>query len=102
VLQRNIIHANHAAEGGGMPVGILPHQQCGREPFLGAAGASGLHVEGANPHLSHNTIARNTGGDGSLYVVDRGPPTVFITNTVLVNQRGDIGQWVNTVTVMAS
>jgi hypothetical protein len=49
---------------------------------------SGLYIEnGSSPRLVHNTIARNTGGDGSgVHVSSRETTsTVALTNTILVS-----------------
>jgi parallel beta-helix repeat protein len=53
----------------------------------GGAG-SGVVVAASTADLRHNTIARNTGGDGSgVYVTDADPvySTVALTNTILVS-----------------
>jgi uncharacterized repeat protein (TIGR01451 family) len=53
---------------------------------------SGLYIGGSSPHLRHTTIARNTGGDGSVvYVTVYTNPletyysAVPLTNTILVS-----------------
>lgn len=108
-LQQNIITANRAANAGG---GIS--FQWGYSTLINNVIAdnhvdntnwgkgSGLSI-GADAHLSHNTIARNTGGDGSgVYVhrFDWARPTVFMTNTILVNQAvGLSASGISTVTV---
>jgi hypothetical protein len=67
---------------------------------------NGLHIEGANPTMSHNTIARNTGGDdkgSGVFIVDLeewGQPTVYMTNTILADQPvGIFANGVSTLTV---
>jgi uncharacterized repeat protein (TIGR01451 family) len=51
---------------------------------------SGMHIEWSSLHLLHNTIARNSGGDGSgIYIreYDVGDTSwVTLTNTILVSQ----------------
>ncbi len=56
---------------------------------------SGLHIAASAPHLLHNTIARNSGGDGrGIHVTDYTDcpgcdyyySTVALTNTILVSQ----------------
>jgi hypothetical protein len=54
-----------------------------------AISGSGIYVSGSSPRLLHNTIARNSGGDGSgLHVVEREGiwSTVSLTNTILLSQ----------------
>ena len=51
---------------------------------------SGLYVWRSSPRLLHNTIARNSGGDGSGIYVTEHPSygfysTVALTNTILVS-----------------
>ena len=106
-LQRNIIRSNSAGRGGG-GIGFqwadttLINNVIADNHIDGGLG-SGLHNEGANLHMSHNTIARNTGGDGSgMYVVDLefGQPIVVLTNTILVSQPvGLSASGISTVTV---
>ena len=110
-LQRNIISANRAANSGG-GIGF----QWGSPTLINNVIAdnhldnanwgkgSGLSIGGADSHLSHNTIARNTGGDGSgVYIFDWfewAQPTVFMTNTIVVNQSvGVNASGVSTVTI---
>jgi len=48
---------------------------------------SGVHVRISTVDLRHNTIARNTGGDGSgVHVIGDGNSIVTLTNTILVSQ----------------
>ncbi len=50
---------------------------------------SGIYISGSSPRLLHNTIARNSGGDGSgLHIVERFgiSSSVSLTNTILVSQ----------------
>jgi hypothetical protein len=54
-----------------------------------AISGSGIYVSGSSPRLLHNTVARNSGGDGSgLHIVERFgiSSTVSLTNTILVSQ----------------
>jgi len=67
---------------------------------------NGLHSEGANLTMSHNTIARNTssGDQGSGFFIvdylDWGQPTINMTNTILVNQSvGIYASGISTLTV---
>ena len=67
---------------------------------------SGLHIEGANLTMSHNTFARNTSGDdkgSGVYIVDLldwGQPTINMTNTILADQTvGIFANGVSTLTV---
>jgi uncharacterized repeat protein (TIGR01451 family) len=47
---------------------------------------SGLYIAGSSSHLLHNTIARNTSGDGTGIVTSPWvPTTVALTNTILVS-----------------
>jgi parallel beta-helix repeat protein len=67
---------------------------------------SGLYVRHSSSRLLHNTIARNTGGDGSgVYVSNWGSHygTVWLTNTILVSQAVGISVTAgNTVTLEAT
>jgi hypothetical protein len=110
VLLRNIVRYNSARNyGGGLhfqwgaPILINNVIADNHVEQAGSTG-SGLSITGAQLNMSHNSIAHNTGGDGSgVYVVDMfdwGQPVVFMTNTILVNQ--PVGLSVNgfsTVTV---
>lgn len=66
----------------------------------------GLFITGSCRHLLHNTIARNTGGDGSgIYVTRWGtiPHTVTLSNTILVSHTIGISVTAgNTVTLEAT
>jgi hypothetical protein len=95
-LLRNIIRFNNAQRGGGglqlslgVPTLINNIVADNHVEQTGGTG-SGLNVTSANAHMSHNTIARNTGGDGSgiymVYLLEKMQPTLFMTNTILVNQ----------------
>lgn len=109
-IQRNIINANTAeGKGGGgyfdLSSPILINNVIADNHVENSLGkGSGLYFDSASSHMSHNTIARNTGGDGSgIYVVDHfdwALPTVWMTNTILVNQSvGLSANGVSTVTV---
>ena len=70
---------------------------------------SGLYIVwGSSPHLLHNTIARNTGGDGSgvyvtEYIWSSIYSTVSMTNTILVSHTVGITVTVgNTATLEAT
>ena len=107
-LRRNIIRSNTADNGGG-GIGF----QWGDSTLINNVivdnhvqdwgKGSGLHNKGADIEMSHNTITRNTGGDGSaLHVVDLefGLPTVVMTNTIVADQVvGISASGVSTVTV---
>jgi hypothetical protein len=106
-IQRNIINANSSHFGGGAyfqwSETTLINNVIADNHIDGGGNGSGLHNQGGNVYLFHNTIARNSGGDGSgFYVVDLmfGLPTVWMTNTVLVNQPvGLYANGISTVTV---
>lgn len=107
-IQRNIITANNACHGGGGYIqwsnDILTNNVIADNHIPPGCRGSGLHNQGGSPHLSHNTIARNTGGDGcGVYVVDLedwGRPAMFITNTILANQPvGLHANGISTVTI---
>jgi hypothetical protein len=67
---------------------------------------SGLYLGGASPYLLHNTMARNTGGDGAGINVNywlSNYSSPVLTNTILVGQ--DVGITVgngNTATLEAT
>lgn len=68
---------------------------------------SGLYIERSSPHLLHNTIARNSGGDGSgLYVTDYDSTyysAITLINTILVSHTVGISVTAgNTVTLEAT
>jgi regulation of enolase protein 1 (concanavalin A-like superfamily) len=105
-LQRNAIHSNNAGDGGGISFQWADTTLVNNvivDNLISGGRGSGLRNDGSNLHMSHNTIARNTGGDGSgLYVVDLafGQPIVVMTNTILVSQPvGISAKGVSTVTV---
>jgi hypothetical protein len=88
MLNGNTVIANSADEGGGL---LLARSHAtltnnvvadNRADTLG----SGIYlVVASSSHLSHNTIAHNTGGDGSgINVID--DSTVVLTDTILVGQ----------------
>jgi len=67
---------------------------------------NGLHIEGANLTMSHNTFARNTSGDdkgSGVYFVDLedwGQPTIYMTNNILADQTvGIFANGVSTLTI---
>jgi hypothetical protein len=108
-LERNIIHSNRSEDGGGglafqWGSPTLINNVIADNQVTGSWGhGGGLLSDGADAHLLHNTIARNTGGDGSgLYVVDlmHGLPTIALTNTIVADQAiGISASGVSTVTV---
>ena len=105
-LQRNIIHSNNAGDGGGIGFQWADTTLINNvivDNLISGGRGSGLHNKGANLQMSHNTIARNTGGDGSgMYVVDLefGQPIIVMTNTILASQSvGLSAKGVSTVTV---
>jgi fibronectin-binding autotransporter adhesin len=66
---------------------------------------SGLYVSGSSPRLLHNTIARNSGGDGSgIHVIDRFGvfSTVSLTNTILVSHSVGITVTANNTATLES
>jgi hypothetical protein len=111
-LEQNLIINNTASQGGG----ILFHWG---DPTLTnnviadnhaeshwQAFGTGLHNDGANLTMSHNTIARNTSSNdqgSGFYIVDDlvwGQPTINMTNTILVDQPlGIFANGVSTLTV---
>jgi hypothetical protein len=95
-LDGNTITANTANwNGGGVFLGhegdvstfinnvIADNQVSGRDGH-----GSGVSIEGGKTRLVHNTVARNSGGDGSgIYVAPwgGGPANVSLENTILVS-----------------
>ena len=112
-LYQNIIRDNTAVQtGGGIYLKwgeptlvnnvIVDNHVENQSPEIG----NGLHIEGANLTMSHNTISRNTSGDdkgSGVYIVDLedwGQPTMFMTNTILADQTvGIFANGVSTLTV---
>jgi hypothetical protein len=107
MIKQNLISANSAGEGGGA------YFQWGESTLvnnviidnhIGGGHGSGLHNQGGNLRLFHNTLARNTGGDNSgIYLVDLedwGLPTIWMTNTIIAHQSiGVYANGISTVTV---
>jgi len=90
-LSGNTITANSATRGGGA---FLWHSQATLisnviADNLAEITGSGLYVNTSYPRMLHNTLARNTGGDGTGIHVRSGtldePGTVVLTNTILVS-----------------
>ncbi len=107
-IKRNIINANSAGAGGGAyfqwSEATLVNNVIIDNHINGGGHGSGLHNQGGNLRLLHNTLARNTGGDSSgVYLVDLqdwGLPTVWMTNTILAHQSiGVNANGISTVTV---
>jgi hypothetical protein len=108
LIKRNLISANSAGQGGGayfqwsestLVNNVIIDNQIG-----GGKNGSGLHNQGGNLRLFHNTLARNTGGDSSgIYLVeleDWGLPTIWMTNTILAHQSiGVYANGISTVTI---
>ena len=112
-LYQNIISDNTAEQtGGGIRFQwgdptlvnnvIVSNHVENKHPEIG----TGLHIDGANLTMSHNTIARNTSGDDKgigVYFVDLedwGQPTIYMTNTILADQTlGIFANGVSTLTV---
>jgi hypothetical protein len=67
-------------------------------------GGSGLRVNGASVRMLHNTIAHNTGVDGSgIYIASYDPSTVTLFNTILASHTVGINVTAgNTVTLEAT
>jgi parallel beta-helix repeat protein len=103
LLRGNRITDNQATDefGGGMVIyrneselvnNVIVDNQAATE-------GSGIYVRGSAPVFLHNTIARNTAGDGSgLYVCPffSTPSSVVMTNTILVSQTMGIDTESNT------
>ena len=86
-MEGNRIISNHAGQSGG---GIYSSQASLMTNNLVAGNSagrsgSGLYLAGDGYNLLHNTIARNTGGDGSGITVASYLNTVSLTNTILVS-----------------
>lgn len=89
ILSGNTVSSNTADTGGGLDLSssdatltnnVVADNQA-------STAGSGLYILGSSPRLLHNTIARNSGGDGSgVYVTDfyDDYSTVVLTNTILV------------------
>jgi len=86
-LNGNIVMANYGSAGGG-GIGIAFDGSTltntlvadNRTNLYGA----GIFVTNASPRLLHTTIARNSGGEGGVYVIDA---TAYLTNTILVSHQ---------------
>ncbi len=90
--ERNVITHNSASEGGGLALEDSDATLMNNVLADNAASSSGsaLFVWGSAPYLKHNTIARNTGGDGSgIYITTDAwngvTSTVELFNTILVS-----------------
>jgi hypothetical protein len=90
VLVGNTIVSNTALAGGGLFFTLsdatLINNLIANNQVTG--GGSGLFVGWSSPRLMHNTIARNTGGEGSAIYVDSLSDfvsNVTLTNTILVS-----------------
>ncbi len=91
-LNANTFISNTADYGGGLYLGAEGDVALTNNVIAdnhARTAASGLYIwrSPAQGQLSHNTIARNTGGDGSgVYVTNSGSnySTVLLTNTILV------------------
>ncbi|HET91852.1 MAG TPA: DUF11 domain-containing protein [Chloroflexi bacterium] len=99
-LRGNVIRRNRAADQGGgvfilwsrFTVTLVNNVIADNQAQVG----SGMWAGGSTVHLYHNTLARNTGGDGSgVYLTPSGPKLPFpflavMTNTVVVSQAAGI------------
>ena len=110
-LSGNIVSSNTANYyGGGLYLGFgsdatLDNNFITDNALWGDGKGSGLYVTGSSPQLRHNTIAHNSGGDGSgIYIGRPGTAsTVVLTNTILVSHTvGIIVTAGNTATLEAT
>jgi parallel beta-helix repeat protein len=91
MLISNIIRNNTAQRGGGVYLGIRGFRLINNviaDNYARISG-SGVYVWGGDHRLIHNTIVRNTGGNGSgVFVSTYGSHigTVAMTNTILADQ----------------
>ncbi len=98
-LNANVINSNTAQRGGGLAsFGYSASQDSILVNTLVADNqasleGSGIYVSGSPINLSHITLARNSGGDGSGITIGgwdpwsgSDPSTVVLTNTILVSQ----------------
>ena len=108
MFRGNIVTSNTADTGGGLVLegsyqtlinNVIADNHC-------STAGGGLWIYGASPQLLHNTIARNSGGDGSgVYITQLVWPetestVVTLTNTILVSHTVGISvTGGNTVTV---
>ncbi len=90
LLDGNLIISNTARWGGGVKMGSSKARLTNNWIAGNQASerGSGLYIDDSSPRLSHNTIVRNLGSDGSGIYVDYGylGYTLWFTNTVLVGQ----------------
>jgi len=89
VLVGNTIVSNTASSGGGLFFTLSDATLINNvvaDNYATTSG-SGLYVGWSSPRLTHNTIARNTGGDGSGILVASfaSGSAVTLTNTILVS-----------------
>ena len=89
VLVGNTIVSNTAPSGGGLFFTLSDATLINNvvADNHATANGSGLYVGWSSPRLTHNTIARNTGGDGSGILVASfaSGSAVTLTNTILVS-----------------
>ena len=90
-LSGNYIYSNTAGDdGGGIRVDLSDNATLDNNVIVDNQAnddGSGVYVRISTVDLRHNTIARNTGGDGSgVHVIGDGNSTVTLTNTILVSQ----------------
>ena len=90
-LSGNYIYSNTADyDGGGIQVYLSDNATLDNNVIVdnqANGDGSGVYVRISTVDLRHNTIARNTGGDGSgVHVVGTGNSNVTLTNTILVSQ----------------
>lgn len=88
----NTATGSHAGYGGGLyaflSTAVLTNNVVADN--RSSTAGSGVYIEGSSAWLLHNTIARNTGGDGSGICVTEYPwdprySSVLLTNTILVS-----------------
>jgi len=90
ILDGNLISGNTAQDGAGMELWysrsvLINNAILDNRSSVNGEG-SGLWIGGSKLHLLQNTLARNTGGDGSgIFVTDAGstPTTLVMTNTLI-------------------
>ncbi len=98
VISGNIITGNVANKGGGLyssgfnnsnPLLInnLIADNRVTASYLGAGWGSAVYLDGSTARLLHDTLARNTGGDGSgLFITNTtGTHNLALTNTILIS-----------------
>ncbi|MEJ2601171.1 MAG: hypothetical protein P8Z00_22765 [Anaerolineales bacterium] len=92
-LNRNLISGNTAQDGAAMELwyshSVLTNNVIMDNQSSANGEGSGLWIGGSTLRLLQNTLARNTGGDGSgIFVTDAGSThsTLMMTNTLIADQ----------------